>query len=139
MIPVARIVSSPHPPLIIFRCLTALYLLLHLDACGFFPPGKDADIFAPSEESPGLIVASLLVRHLESWYSRNSLQAIICQKVIRNKILMKFMHFSALYPIFTLTSVVCTFGLKSIDSFKILLTDSLCGCKHYRVRLKGGG
>ena len=49
------------------RCLTALYLLLHLDACGFFPPGKDFDLFAASEESPGLIVASLLVRHLESW------------------------------------------------------------------------
>ena len=49
------------------RCLTALYLLLHLDACGFFPPGKDFDLFAASEDSPGLIVASLLVRHLESW------------------------------------------------------------------------
>ncbi len=49
------------------RCLTALYLIQLLDSAGFFPPGKDADIFSPNLKSPGLVIASILVKHLESW------------------------------------------------------------------------
>ena len=49
-------------------CVTALYLLLHLDAAGFFPAGSECKLLAGSGASPGIKIASLLVRHLESWY-----------------------------------------------------------------------
>jgi hypothetical protein len=41
--------------------------VLHLDAAGFFPAGKDIDLFDASTSSPGLVIASILVKHLESW------------------------------------------------------------------------
>ena len=48
-------------------CVSALYLLLHLDAAGFFPAGSECALSAGPDASPGIMIASLLVRHLESW------------------------------------------------------------------------
>ena len=52
-------------------CVTALFLLLHLDAVGFFPADSDCDLLSGKDASDGVVIASLLVRHLESWSVSN--------------------------------------------------------------------